>query len=66
MSAQLTTGQRRRITQALAETEQLLAREMRHVPELRRPDQIAFYERHIARLTGYLETDTYPAAFMRS
>ncbi len=59
----LTTEQRRRIIQAMQETQTLLAREMTYSPDLRKIDQVDFYNRHIANLTAMLETNTFiPAA----
>jgi hypothetical protein len=62
----MTQEQRRRTIEALAETNRLLEREERYLPHLQKLDVIAFYKRHIAKLTGYLETDTAPGAFVRS
>jgi hypothetical protein len=62
----MTQDQRRRVVEALAETNRLLEKEMRYSPHLRKLDQIAFYGRHIVKLAGYLETDTMPTDFVRS
>jgi len=51
----MTQDQRRRTIEALAETNGLLEKEMRYQPQFRKMDQIAFYERHIAKLTAMLE-----------
>jgi len=56
----MTAEQRRRTVQALEETNRLLAKEQRYLPHLQKPDQIAFYERHIAKLTTALETNMTP------
>lgn len=56
----MTDEQRRRATEALAETQRLLAKEMRYSPHLRKPEQIARYEQHIAKLTGYLKKQPVP------
>lgn len=62
----MTNEQTRRTIEALAETNRLLEKEMRYAPDLRKMDQIAFYERHIVKLTGMLETNTAPTIFTRS
>ncbi len=56
----LTQDLNRRIIEALDETNRLMAKEMRYSPEFRKMDQIAFYERHIVKLTAALETQTMP------
>ena len=62
----LSTYQRRSIIEALAETNRLMDKEMRYQPQFRKMDQIAFYERHIAKLTGYLEAGAMPEVVVRS
>ena len=63
---QMTQDQIRRTIQALDETNRLLDKEMRYSPEFRKMDQIAYYERHIAKLVGYLETNEIPEVFQKS
>lgn len=62
----MTQDQRRRTIEAIAETNRLLDKEMRYQPQFRKVEQIAFYERHIAKLTGYLEGAALPDVFVRS
>jgi hypothetical protein len=50
----MTDTQRKRVVQALAETQEAMARAMRYSPDLRDHALIAFYEAHIAKLTGML------------
>ncbi|HEX4173967.1 MAG TPA: hypothetical protein VHY82_15975 [Acetobacteraceae bacterium] len=56
----LTQDQRRRILQALDETRHAKGRAMRYSPEFRDHDLIAFYDRHILKLTTALSTNTLP------
>ncbi len=51
----MTNEQTRRTIEALAETNRLLDKEMKYQPQFRKMDQIAFYERHILKLTAMLE-----------
>jgi len=46
----MTQEQTRRTREALAETERLLAKELRYAPDLRKPELLASYKAHIARL----------------
>jgi hypothetical protein len=48
---------RKRIEQALAETIELLEREERYSPDLRKHDRVAFYLKHIQKLKTMLETE---------
>ena len=50
----MTETQRRRVIDAIAETQRLLDAEMRYAPDLRHQDRIAFYEGHIAALNARL------------
>lgn len=49
---------RQRIESALTETRMLLAKELAYSVDLQKPDQVAFYNQHIAKLQNYLDTDT--------
>lgn len=61
----LTTEQRRRTIEALADTNRLLAREQAYLPHLQKPDVIASYERHIVKLVGMLEANEWPDPFCK-
>lgn len=51
---QLTNEQRRRVTQSLTETCQLLEREMGYSAHLQNAERIAFYRSHISKLEAML------------
>jgi hypothetical protein len=58
--APMTQDQRRRVEQAIDETQRGLARAMRYSPEFRDMKLIGDYERHTAKLVRCLETNTMP------
>lgn len=47
--------QRRRVEQAMDQTQRALVRAERYSPQFRENDLIAFYHRHIQKLTDILE-----------
>lgn len=51
----LSENERRRVIQAMGETQHSLTRAMRYSPEFRDHNLIAFYHRHIQKLTDLLE-----------
>jgi len=56
----MTQEQTRRAIQAIAETTKLLEKEMQFSPKFQKADQIAFYRRHIAKLTAAVTNGTVP------
>lgn len=55
MNATITTpDQRRRTLEALSETCRLLSREESYLPHNQKPERIAEYKAHIAKLEGML------------
>lgn len=59
----MTANQRRKVLQALTQTCELLEKEMRYSPDLRKPDYIAWLEKHIAKLESMLDSDTLTLTF---
>lgn len=55
MKKELSPEYKRRARQALEETQRLLERELRYSYDLRDHRQVAFYEKHIAKLEKMLE-----------
>lgn len=57
----MTQEQRSRVSRARKDTQGLLDQQLGYSPDLQKPDRIAFYRRHIAKMDAALETDTMPS-----
>ncbi len=56
----MTNEEYRRVYLAIDETKRLLMKEMRYAPDLRKPELLERYQRHIAKLEHSIATGIAP------
>lgn len=56
----MTNEEYRRVYLAIDETKRLLMKEMRYAPDLRKPELLERYQRHIAKLERSIATGIAP------